>query len=112
MIIRKPAFLTGPEVRFIRRRVELSGKGFAERIGITPQHLSRIENDKGNKSKILDLLIRLSIATLLAARDSKPFPADLAPLVDQLDKAWDIGMHRLKHLDQALPEHEWEEAFA
>ena len=112
MIIRKPAFLTGAEIRFIRRRSDLSGKEFAERIGITPQHLSRIENDKGNKSKSLDLLIRLSIATLIAARDGNPFPADLAPLVDQLDQAWDIGTHRLKHLDQAPPEHQWEEASA
>ena len=112
MIIRKSAFLTGAEIRFIRRRADLGGKEFAERIGITPQHLSRIENDKGNKSKMLDLLIRLSIATLIAARDRKPFPAALAPLVDQLDHAQDIGTHRLKHLDRALPKHEWKETSA
>jgi hypothetical protein len=49
---------------------------------------------------------------LIAARDAKPFPSDLAPLVDQLDAAWDVGTHRLKHVDQALPDHEWAEASA
>jgi len=111
MIIRKPAFLDGAEIKFLRRRVELSAKEFADRIGITPQHLSRLENDKG-KSKILDLLIRLSIASLIAARDRKPFPADLAPFVDQLETAWDIGAHRLRHNDQAPAHREWEEAIA
>ena len=109
MIIRKPALLQGSEIRFLRRRGELSAKEFAGRIGISSQHLSRLENDK-NKSKILDLLIRLALATLIAARDGKSFPADLVPLVDQLDAAWDIGTYRLKHIDHAHPEHEWEEA--
>lgn len=112
MIIRKPAYLTGAEVKFLRRRIALSAKEFAERIGITPQHLSKLENDRVKRSKVLDLLIRLSIASLLAARDKKPIPADLAPLVDQLEAAWDIGAHRVKHNDQAPPDHEWEEAAA
>ena len=47
LIIRKPARLTGREIRFLRRRAELSAQEFACRIGISPQHLSRLENDKG-----------------------------------------------------------------
>jgi putative zinc finger/helix-turn-helix YgiT family protein len=109
LIIRKPAMLNGAEVKFLRRRVELTAKEFAERIGITPQHLSRLENDRSIKSKVLDLLIRLSVASMIAARDQKPFPADLAPFVNQLEEAWDIGAHRLKHNDHAAPQHEWEQ---
>jgi len=109
VIIRKPARLTGREIRFIRRRAELSAQEFACRIGISPQHLSRLENDKGKKTRTLDLLIRLGIATLIAARHGQPLPDDLAPLVDQLEAAFDVGTHRLKHLDQALPEHQWEQ---
>jgi len=112
LIIRKPARLTGREIRFIRRRAELSAQEFACRIGISPQHLSRLENDKGKKTRTLDLLIRLGIATLIAARHGKPLPGDLAPLVDQLEAAFDVGTHRLTHLDQALPEHQWEETSA
>lgn len=107
MIIRKPAFLDGAEIKFLRRRIDMSAKEFSERIGITPQHLSRLENNH-NRSKIFDLLIRLSIASLIATRDKKPFPTDLGPLVAQLEAAWDIGAHRVKHNDQASPEHEWE----
>lgn len=112
-IIRKPAPLTSDEIRFLRRRVDLSAKEFAARLGITPVHLSRIENSVRRQTKPLDLLIRLAVATLIASRDAKPFPSDLAPFVNQLEDAWDVGTHRLKHVEQALPEEdEWIEASA
>jgi transcriptional regulator with XRE-family HTH domain len=106
MIIRKPAML-GAEIKFLRRRVDLSAREFAQRIGITPQHLSRLENDR-QQSKMFDLLIRLAMASLIAARDGKPMPADLAPLVDQLDAAWDIGAHRLTYNDRVPLDREGE----
>jgi len=110
-IIRKPAPLTQAEIKFLRRRVDLSAREFAAHLGITPVHLSRVENARRRPAKSLDLLVRLASASLIARRDKKPFPADLAPFVDQLDDAWDIGTHRLKHLDHALPvENEWVEA--
>jgi putative zinc finger/helix-turn-helix YgiT family protein len=107
LIIRKPANITGSEIRFLRRRVGLQAKEFAERIGLTPVSLSRFENGQRRVSRRTDLLIRLSAAALMAGRDNKPFPTDLAPLVRTLE-AWDIGRHRLRHVDAALPEHEWE----
>jgi putative zinc finger/helix-turn-helix YgiT family protein len=107
LIIRKPASITGPEIKFLRRRIGIQAKDFAERIGLTPVALSRFETGRNHVSRRIDLLIRLSAAALLAARDNKPFPADLAPLVDTLE-AWDIGSHRLRHVDSAPPEHEWE----
>jgi hypothetical protein len=61
------------------------------------------ENDKGKKTRTLDLLSRLGVATLIAARHGKPLPDDLAPLVDQLEAAFDVGTHRLTHLDQPFP---------
>jgi DNA-binding transcriptional regulator YiaG len=81
LIIRKPANITGGEIRFLRRRVGLQAEEFAERIGLTPVSLSRFENGQRRVSRRTDLLIRLSAAALIAARDNKPFPADLAPLV-------------------------------
>jgi putative zinc finger/helix-turn-helix YgiT family protein len=111
VVIRKPALLNGAEIKFLRRRVALTAREFAAHLGITPVHLSRTENGARRPTKSLDLLIRLVTASLIASRDKKPFPNDLAPLVDRLEKAWDIGTHRLKHLDQALPEEdEWIEA--
>lgn len=107
MIIRKPATISGPEIKFLRRRIGIQAKDFAERIGLTPVSLSRFETGARPVSRRVDLLIKLSVAALISARDNKPFPVDLAPLVDTLE-AWDIGSHRLRHLDSAIPEHEWE----
>jgi putative zinc finger/helix-turn-helix YgiT family protein len=107
LIIRKPARLSGPEIKFLRRRVGLQAKDFAERIGLTPVSLSRFETDARRVTRRVDLLIKLSAAALIASRDNKSFPADLVPLVGTLE-AWDIGSHRLRHVDAATPEHEWE----
>lgn len=110
-IIRKPAPLNAAEIKFLRRRVDLTGNEFAAHLGITPIHLSRVENGRRKPAKPLDLLIRLVTAVLIAQRDKKPLPADLAPFVDQLEQGWDIGTHRLAHIDKPLPEEEeWVEA--
>jgi transcriptional regulator with XRE-family HTH domain len=108
MIIRKPAPLVGAEIRFLRRRVDLTAKEFAAKIGLTPVRLSQLENLKDGVHKRADLLVRLSIAALIATRDSKPFPNDLGHLVDQLERALDTGAHRLRHTDS--PFREWVEA--
>jgi transcriptional regulator with XRE-family HTH domain len=107
MIIRKPATISGPEIKFLRHRIGIQAKDFAERIGLTPVSLSRLETGTRRILRRIDLLIKLSAAALLAARDNKPFPADLVPLVDTLE-AWDIGSHRLRHLDSVPPADEWE----
>jgi putative zinc finger/helix-turn-helix YgiT family protein len=107
LIIRKPARITGPEIRFLRRRIGIQAKDFAERIGLTPVTLSRFETGAKLVSRRTDLLIKLSAAAMIAARDGKPIPGDLAPLVQSLE-AWDIGHHRLRHIESAPPDHEWE----
>ncbi len=109
LILRKPAAIVGPEIKFLRRRVAMSAKDFAVRIGLSAVRLSQIENAKRPIPKRVDLLIRLSIAALIAARDAKPFPNDLAHFIDQLEQSWDLGTHRLTHHDNALPDHAWQE---
>lgn len=107
LIVRKPANLTGQEVRFLRRRVNMQAKEFAERIGLTPVALSRFETGKSPIRPRTGLLIRLAAAILIAARDNKPVPADLVPLLEKLE-AWDIGSHRLRHVESAPPDQEWQ----
>lgn len=108
MIIRKPAPITGPEIKFLRRRIGIQAKDFAERIGMTPVAMSRFETGKHRVTRKADLLIRLAAAAMIAARDNRPFPTDLVPLVDRLE-AWDIGSHRLRHVDAAVPQEEWQQ---
>lgn len=109
-IIRKPSLLNGAEIKFLRRRIDCSAKDFADKLGIKPVHLSRLENDARPLPRRVDLLIRLVVAAYLAKKRGKSFPDDMVRLIEQLEKTWDIGTHRLKHVDSVTPDREWEEA--
>jgi DNA-binding transcriptional regulator YiaG len=61
-IVAKKGPLKGEEVRFLRKRMGFSSKGFAELIGYNAQHFSRIENDATEWKQQTDLLIRLVFA--------------------------------------------------
>lgn len=59
-IFHKPGLLSGDEVRFLRKNAGVMAKDFAASIGISPEHLSRIENGKtGNLGEAADKLARL-----------------------------------------------------
>jgi len=57
-LVQKPAPLTGPELRFLRKRAGLASKDFAELLLITPSTLSRAENEKSPLGPQSDLLAR------------------------------------------------------
>jgi putative transcriptional regulator len=48
-LIRKPAPLTGREIRFLRKNAGLAARKFAALLGIDPSHLSRVETGKTGK---------------------------------------------------------------
>ena len=112
MIIRKPAPLVGAEVKFLRKRLRLTAKEFACRIGLTDVRLSQLENRIVPLPKRGDLLIRLVVAALISTRDGKPFPTDLGHLIEQFESfiKEQLGAHRLKYNEQAPHHHEWEAA--
>lgn len=112
MVLRKPAPLTGKEIRFLRKELGFSAKEFASRIAITPVHLSRMETGQRPIQPWMDLLIRLYVAGAISAKKHEPFPADLEPLLKQLEAARDVGSHRLRHVDHAPPDRQWETAAA
>jgi putative zinc finger/helix-turn-helix YgiT family protein len=66
----KPTKLTGSEIRFMRKEVGMTGRGFAEAIGVDPVTLSRWENsaDDANKSDSHDKLIRYAFLVMMAER--------------------------------------------
>ena len=84
----------------------MSAKAFAEQLGTTPVHVSRIENNARRITAPLDSHVRLAIAWELAKR--KRIPVDeLEPFVAAME-ALDIeGRHRLTHLDNAPPDQQW-----
>jgi len=107
-ILRKPARLNGAEIKFLRRRIDMPAKVFAERIGITPVQLSRIETGARRITQPMDLLIRLAVTAFIASRHGQPFPADMTRFIDRLEGWGDLGSHRLRHREQPTPDREWE----
>ena len=61
-LVRKPSGLTGTELRFLRKHLGYSGIDLAERLDVTPEHLSRWENDAAPMSAMAERLIRLMVA--------------------------------------------------
>ena len=59
----KRSSFTGAEVNFLRKFLGWSGADFARHIGVTPETVSRWENDKEVMSPPADRALRLMVAT-------------------------------------------------
>jgi putative transcriptional regulator len=60
-LVRKSSGLTGTELRFLRKHLGYSGVDLAKRLDVTPEHLSRWENDAAPMSAMAERLIRLMV---------------------------------------------------
>jgi transcriptional regulator with XRE-family HTH domain len=109
MIVRQVPPLSGRDVRFLRKRVGLTARQFAQQIGRTPEWISQIENDHAELDRPAELLFRLALGVLLAAKTGRSAD-DLAPLVEELERAMAVNAIRVRHRDNPLPDQEWEAA--
>jgi DNA-binding transcriptional regulator YiaG len=75
-LVRARGPLRGPEIRFLRRAMALSGKRLASLLGVTPSVLSRWENEKSPIGAQSDRLLRT-----LAGREDALEPAEVAALL-------------------------------
>lgn len=66
----KPALLKGREIRFVRSVLGHSGKDFAEMLALTPEHFSRVENEREPVSESIDKITRFRIALNLLEVDA------------------------------------------
>lgn len=107
LLIRKRSVLTGAEVRFLRKELPLSGRAFARQLGMTAEHLSRLETGRRDVTSTIDLLVRLAVAWELTRRNRIEFPSDLQPFVAKLEAASDADGHRVQHHDDAPPTRQW-----
>jgi transcriptional regulator with XRE-family HTH domain len=57
-LILKPSQLTGKEIRFLRKYIGFTGEQFGKKLGLTKEHVSRIENEKHRVGAQTDRLIR------------------------------------------------------
>ena len=62
-VIQKDTPFTGAEVRFLRKFLGWSGADFAKHIGVTPESVSRWEQDREIMSPPADRALRLMVAT-------------------------------------------------
>lgn len=107
MLIRKQTVLTGSELRFLRKELAMSGKAFARQLGMTAEHLSRLETGRREITRTTDLLVRLAVAWELTRRERIEFPLDLQPFVKRLEAMPEAGKQRVEHRDDAPPNKEW-----
>lgn len=103
-IVESDAPLTGPEIRFIRKRLGLPSAEFARLIGVSLEQVSRWENDWNRPEKSADKLIRMAYCHLSGDRELKSkFEKDIA--------AWLSGWGRkvqLSEIRAKLRKNEWE----
>jgi putative zinc finger/helix-turn-helix YgiT family protein len=64
-----PARLSGKEARFIRRALDMTQKEFAEAMELSPEHVSRWENDHKGLGGAGEKLVRHNVCALLQKED-------------------------------------------
>ena len=62
-VIGKKARLTGSEIRFLRTYLGWTGADFARQMGVTPESVSRWENEREQMNPVADRLVRLMVVT-------------------------------------------------
>jgi len=83
-LLRKPARLTGEELRYLRKHVGMPTNAFAARVRVRPEHLSRVEN---GKSAVAEQLDRLARAVVSAELDQEFLRELLLDWVEDLEEA-------------------------
>jgi transcriptional regulator with XRE-family HTH domain len=79
-LVLKPSGLTGREIRFLRKHMGLTGERFGRKLGLTKEHVSRIENEKHPAGQQTDRLVRfVAIAAVPNVRE------ELDGLLERLD---------------------------
>lgn len=62
-VVAKRPRLTAAEIRFLRKYLGWSGAAFAKHMGVTPESVSRWENDREQMGAVADRLLRLMVVT-------------------------------------------------
>ena len=110
LIVENEARLTGADIRFLRKRLGKSAIDFAKIVGVTPEQVSRWENDSNAPEKSADKFIRLYYAVLSGDKELRhkigPRDAD-----EELD-AWLANLPTDEQLERIRAvlnrKHEWD----
>jgi transcriptional regulator with XRE-family HTH domain len=86
-LARKPSFLSGEEIRFLRKHAGFPAQQFAALLGVSPEHLSRVEN--GHTSTLGSSTDRLARAIATIATNGEEARRILLRIADQVGKVTD-----------------------
>ena len=64
VLVEKKTALSADEIRFLRKRLRLASKLFAELVGLSSEQYSRIENGAATVTPTVERVVRLLYATL------------------------------------------------
>ena len=73
-VVKKPGPLSGAELSYLRDCLELTGRKFAEWIGVSAETLSRYETDREEIPTTKDRLVRLLVLNLYLRVLGETFP--------------------------------------
>ena len=80
LLVHKSERLSGAEARFLRKWLGWSGQDTAERLGFTPEHVSRWENDRVPISETADKLLRSLVRVREPIDDYATWDVELSTL--------------------------------
>jgi len=106
-IVRHSRLLWGDEIRFLRKHAGLPATKFARLIGVTAEHLSRVENGHTKHfGKGTDRLVR---AFTLIAKEGREARETLLSIADNLAEAGKAKKVRADDTSYTLrPKHGWQ----
>jgi DNA-binding transcriptional regulator YiaG len=86
-LIRKPALLSGKEVKFLRKHAGFPSNKFATLIGIGPEHLSRVENSPSQSlGESADRMVRVISCGCASVEGLKELLFEVAEAIENEEK--------------------------
>jgi transcriptional regulator with XRE-family HTH domain len=83
-IVKEPRPLRGDEIRFLRKIAGFPARKFANLLGVTPEHLSRVEN--GKTDSLGNSADRLARAIAIVAKDGERARELFLDIADRLGR--------------------------
>ena len=102
-IVENEAPLTGPEIRFLRKRIGEKATDFSKHIGVTPEQVSRWENGHNPPELSADRLIRIMYSL---SSDDDELKAKINRQIGPWLAAW--GKGQLASIRASLHDQHWE----
>jgi putative zinc finger/helix-turn-helix YgiT family protein len=84
-IVRKADLISGDEVTFLRRCLDVTGRRLAKELHITPETLSRYESGASRVSLTVDCLLRTYVSLWYLERGGETFTAERAASIRDPD---------------------------